>query len=170
MSNKFTVVMKHKRRANRGPIDIPDEDYDRVYNDELKQCKELKRVIDTFISTICRNFSDKAIEAIRENSKDFYIYEYNDDTERGELYNNKIENYDTKYILQHQWMPLLERYCGPQTTIESRILKYIKVSRFNNGVDPITKKDYKVSNFNYKRNESKFKNGILISRNGIQYT
>ena len=73
MSDKFTVVMKHKRRPNRGPIDIPDEDYDRVYNDELKQCKELKRVIDTFISTICRNFSDKAVEAIRENNKDFYI-------------------------------------------------------------------------------------------------
>lgn len=158
----FTLVTKRRKKVVR---DFDTEDYDKFFKEENEECKKLLATIENFIGSICRSFADKAVQAVANGDKTFYLFTYDNNT------NNKIGDYATEYILKNDWVTIVQRYAPSiKISIEDRILKYIKTHRFNNGIDPITKKEYKISIFHYKKDKSLFKNGIMISRNGIQYT
>lgn len=169
--NGFTVVTKKKPKKPE-PFDLSNvENYEETFDKECRESKKIVNTITTFLTTICRDFTDKVIEAASNDHKVVYLFDYNEDPERGEVYNDRIGDYSTSYILKEEWRPLIERYLpGYKLSIKNNILKYINNSKFNNGKDPITNKEYKVSIMFYKRKESAFKNGILVSRNGIQYS
>lgn len=178
MSDEF-ILVQSKKKGQRQLTDEElimdnmksEETYEKVYNEEKEQITAEVKIIDKFIARICRKFVDVMVEAERNNRKYAFLFKYNDDPDRGEIYNDTIEGLDTKYILSGKWIPLARQYLSSQKCrlIEHRLMDYIKDKKFNDGIDPITKQSYRISVFHYKGPKSVFENGIICSRDGLRY-
>lgn len=157
MSEKFTVVSYKKNST------YSEQDEEEMLN--------LLKVVEKFTAKICRTFSDKMVEATRNNNKYVILFKYNDDPEKGELFNDKIDDIPTKYILSGDWIRKARVFFPPQKckSVGSRITEYISDKKFNNGIDIVSKQKYNVSIFHYKNKTSVFSNGIIVSRDGIVY-
>ena len=109
------------------------------------------------------------------------LFTFNTNTEYGELYNKEIPSatiegkvYPVRYILNETYQSLVKRYLPVNEWTKSKSLKdliydKINVPELNNGVDLETNEKLIVCIFLYKKPNSKFKNGIYISRDGIDY-
>mgnify|MGYP006109775537 CR=1 FL=1 len=157
MSEKFKVVSYRKNSS--------------YSEQEEAEMANLLKVIEKFTAKICRTFSDKMVEATRNNNKYVILFKYNDDPDKGEFFNDKIDNISTKYILSGVWIRNAQKFFLPQKckSVSSRILEYISDKKFNNGIDIVSKQKYNVSIFHYKNKNSIFSNGIIVSRDGIIY-
>ena len=175
-NTKFTVVTskRHRSHTRERPdaSDNSDTNYETTYNEEKQKVANIIKVIDKFIAKLCRSFADNIIEATRNGHQYCYLFKYNDDPDRGELYNDTIEGLDTKYLLSGEWIPLAKQYVSHQKckTIEYRLNNFIKDPKFNNGICPDTRLPYQVSVFHYKNEKSVFKNGVVVSRDGLKYS
>ena len=157
MSDKFTVV-SHKKQF---------KDYDQ----EQEKYANIIKIVEKFTARICRTFSDKMVESTRRDHKYVILFKYNDDPDKGELYNDTIDGIPTKEILSGSWIANAKKYFSAQKcrSVSSRINEYITDKKFNNGIDAVTNQKYNVSIFYYKNKDSIFSNGIIISRDGIIY-
>ena len=187
MSNnrKFTVVSRSKsyttsrkksidnkdRSDRRNVPQDNDKNYEEHYNEDKQKITNELKIIDKFIARMCRSFADSMVVTERLGRKYCILFKYNDDPDRGEIYNDRIEGLDTKYILSGRWIPLAKQYYSPQKcrSVKQRIIEYIREKKYNNGIDPITERPYRVSVFHYKGSKSVFDNGIIVSRDGIDY-
>lgn len=173
MSNrKFTVVNRSKSYTNRKTSMIDDDkDYEDTYNADKERISKEIKIIEKFVARICRSFVDNMVKTERNNQKYCVLFKYNDDPDKGELYNDRIEGLDTKYILSGKWIPMARQFFDIKKcrSVKYRLSEYIKSKEFNGGVDPITDRPYQISVFHYKGGKSVFQNGIIISRDGISY-
>ena len=165
-NNNFTLVTR-----KGGKVITIEGDYEKVYMKDYAKAKRILTVIDRFIARICRDFSDKVIQAVKDNDNTFYLFKYNTNSKKGKTYNQHIENIPTAYILSGEWIDLVSKFFNYKNyrNIKSKILNNIKSNKYNNGIDPITDQKYTISIFHYKLNNSMFENGIMISRDGIEY-
>lgn len=164
MDTNFKLVTK-KGKA----ISIID-DYEETYMDEYEKCKKIMAAVDKIVTKSIRAIADAAVEAVRDSSNIFYVFKYNDDETKGDILNNKIDGISTRYLLSEEWRNLYKKFnTKPYKGIGQRVHEQLKNAKYNNGIDVVTKKPYKVSVFYYKRSTSKFDNGIMISRDGIIY-
>jgi hypothetical protein len=173
--SKFTVVTKRsqsytKDRAQR--YNNRELNYEEEYNEEKQKIINELKIIDKFVVRLCRKFPNEIVATERYNRKYCYLFKYNDDPDKGEIYNDTIDGLDTKYILSGKWIPLARQYFPPKKcqSIENRLVEYITDKKFNNGIDPITDNPYRISVFHYKGSKSIFSNGIICSRDGLRYT
>ena len=180
MSDGFTLVQN--RRKEFIPRPQTDEDiiktnmkydanYEETYNAEKVRITSELKIIDKFVARLCRNFCNLMVEAERNSRKYCYLFKYNDDPDRGEIFNDTIDGIDTKYILSGKWIPIAKQYFGSQKchSIEHRLSDYIKDKKYNSGIDPVTNNPYRISVFHYKGPKSVFTNGIICSRDGHRY-
>ena len=166
MSNKFTVVNYKKQQSNIV------SSYDEEFKLNLENSKKILKVIDRFVMNICRSFADNMIETVKNSHKYCILYTYNNDENVGKKVNDKFMDIDVEYILSNKWIQTVKQYKPDANlkTVERRIQEYITSPKFGNGIDPESKKKYIVSVFWYKKSTSMFKNGIIVSRDGIKYT
>lgn len=180
MSDGFTLVRPRRKESFHKPQTdeeiIKDNtqylvDYEEVYNKEKARITDELKIIDRFIARICRNFCNLMVEAERNGRKYCYLFKYNDDPDKGEIFNDTIEGLDTKYVLSGKWIYVAKQYFSPQKcrSIEHRLNDYINDKKYNNGIDPVTNNPYRVSVFHYKGPKSVFSNGIICSRDGHRY-
>lgn len=157
MSEKFSVVSYKKTH------------YDN--EEEQERCAKIIKVVEKFVARICRTFTDKMVDATRNNHKYVILFRYNDDPTRGELVDDTIDDFSTKEILSGSWIKSAKRYFPPQKckSVRDRIMEHIFNEKYNNGIDMVTKQKYNVSIFHYKKKDSVFPNGIIVSRDGIVY-
>ena len=83
----------------------------------------------------------------------------------------RVENkeYSTKNILENKWKRLVDKYLpDDNNTLEERIQERVN-NELNGGVDPETQNPLLISVFTTKKPDSTFRNGILLSRDGIKY-
>lgn len=174
----FTLV-QHRHRTSRHRTDseiVKDsvenmKNYEESYNeDKMRITNELK-IIDKFVAKTCRGFINSIVEAERSGKKYCYLFKYNDDPDKGEIYNDTVEGLDTKYILSGEWIPLAKHYFPYRRcrSIETRLTEYFKDKAYNGGIDPVTNIPYRISVFYYKGPKSVFENGIICSRDGLRY-
>ena len=130
---------------------------------EKEDIKVINKNIKKYIATLMRSFTSKVEEAVINNQKYFYL----DTFEEDDMFEN-ISKYD---IVNDKYKHKIIKYNGPKNFKCTRFLleSLIKQPKYNNGKDPITNQDYKISIFTRKGEKSKFKNGIVISRDGISY-
>lgn len=164
MSGKFTVVTRDKQI--RKPVDNS-----RDYEEEIARQNRIMKAVEKLTAQVTRTFADKMIETIRKDHKYCVLFTYNDDPEAGEVFNDTIDDIPTKFLLSGDWVTQAKKFFVPIKcrTIGTRINAYITDKKFHNGVDPVTKQKYNASIFHYKSRDSVFKNGIIISRDGIIY-
>ena len=134
-------------------------------DDEKKEAEKLLKTVDKYVATLVRGFTKKAVESVENNEKLFYLTKFENE-------NDTFENIPIMDIAKNKWQKLARKYYPIEKCkdLEKKIEKLIKNDRYNNGIDPITGHPYKISVFTYKTDKSKFKNGIIISRDGIKYT
>lgn len=135
-----------------------------TFSDEDKaEAQKLMRALEKFSALLARKFADAATDAAESGSKWFYLGTYTEDDE----YNG----YKVFYLLSTKWMPLLSRYYEHKKclTVRDRLERIIKSDRYNNGIDPITERLYNISIFTTKTPRSIFENGVIVSRDGIEY-
>ena len=165
MDTNFKLVTK------KGKAISITENYEETFMEEYDKCKKIMIAVDKIVTKSVRNIADSAIAAVKENSNIFYIFNFNDDESTGKLLNAKIDSISTRYLLSEEWGSIHQKFNNkPYKSISQRIMDQLKTAKYNNGIDFITKKPYKISVFYYKKDTSKFKNGIMISRDGIIYS
>ena len=138
--------------------------------------------IDKFISelTSIDVLSNKFIESVVKSHtkrKVVELFTFNTNIEYGELYNKELPSatieekiYPIRYILSEAYQNLIKRYFPDKIkSLKDMIYEKINVPEFNDGVDLETGEKLIVCIFLYKKPNSKFKNGIYISRDGIDY-
>ena len=146
------------------------------------EAEDILITIDQFISELVSVdlLSNKIIEAVvktHTKRKVVELFTFNTNTEYGELYNKEIPSatiegkvYPVRYILNETYQSLVKRYFPEKVkSLKSMIYDKINVPELNNGVDLETSEKMIVCIFLYKKPNSKFKNGIYISRDGIDY-
>ena len=88
------------------------------------------------------------IKAVGDNTLDFY----------------------TPYILSHGYKRLVDNfYPDENKSIQALLQDRFQSEEFNTGVDPITGNKLFVCIFTKKGPRSIFKNGIVLSRDGVEY-
>jgi hypothetical protein len=135
-----------------------------TFSDEDKaEAQKLMRTLEKFSALLARGFADAATDAAESGSKWFYLGAYTE--------HDEYNGYKVFYLLSNRWMPLLSKYYEHKKclTVRDRLNKIIKSDRYNNGIDPITEQTYNISVFTTKTSKSMFKNGIVVSRDGIEY-
>lgn len=164
MTGKFTVVTRRGRGHNSNNDNV---DYDQ----ELQKYTKIVKAVEKLTAQVTRTFSDNMIESIRRDHNYCVLFKYNDNPEYGEVYNDSIDGIPTKLLLSGEWINKAKNYLTPIKcrSIATRINDYITDKKFLNGIDPVTKQKYNVSVFYYKSKDSVFKNGIIVSRDGIIY-
>ncbi len=169
---KFQVVVGGRRKSQtKRQVNEPEGDYKVEYDEGKKRAAANLAAVRKLTALLCRNFADEMVKAVRNQYKYCVLFRYNDDLSRGALENDTIDGISTKVILSGSWIPEALKYypkeeCKP---IGRRIEEYITQKQFNGGVDHITKMPYHVSVFHYKKDNSVFPNGVIISRTGIAY-
>jgi len=131
--------------------------------EEHMEAKKILNALEKFSTKMIRKFADAAVQSVEKNQKWFYLGQFDKD--------DLFENVNVHYLLGNKWRSTLSKYYSANKckTVKERIEKCIKTPKYNNGIDPITNQPYYVSIFYYKSATSKFKNGVMISRDGIEY-
>ena len=138
--------------------------------------------IDKFISELISidTLSNKFIESVVKTTRKRKVVElftFNTNSEYGELYNKELPSatiegkvYPIRYILNETYQGLVKRYFPEKVkSLKDLIYEKINIPEFHDGVDLETNEKLIVCIFLYKKPTSKFKNGIYISRDGIDY-
>uniref|UniRef100_A0A6C0LJ27 Uncharacterized protein n=1 Tax=viral metagenome TaxID=1070528 RepID=A0A6C0LJ27_9ZZZZ len=146
------------------------------------EAEEILNTVDAFIDRICNKeeLTQKFVESIhRTNSRRKYVelFSFNNLSEVGEVYNDTIQSVDseekkfsTRYILSEKYDKLTKKYFPERSTsLVERITTVLNTEEFNNGVDIETGEKLIPCVFIYKKEGSKFKNGVIVSRDGIDY-
>ena len=146
------------------------------------EAEDILVTINQFISELVSAdvLSNKFIEAVvktHTRRKVVELFTFNTNMEYGELYNKEIPSatiegkvYPIRYILNETYQSLVRRYLPDKVkSLKSMIYDKINIPELNHGVDLETGEKLIVCIFLYKKPSSKFKNGIYISRDGIDY-
>ena len=146
------------------------------------EAEDLLITVDKFISelVLVDTLSNKFIEAViktHTKRKVIELFTFNTNTEYGELYNRELPSatiegkvYPIRYILNETYQGLIRKYFPEKVkSLKDIIYEKINVPEFHDGVDLETGEKLIVCIFLYKKPNSKFKNGIYISRDGIDY-
>ena len=155
----------------------------REYEQKKKlEADDILNTVDKFISTICNpeDITQKFIESVHKTNtrrKVVELYSFNYLPELGEIYNKEIESvgvegkrYSTKYILSEGYTKLTQKYFPDRSkSIIDKISEILNTEAFNNGVDLETNEKLIPCIFVNKKRGSKFRNGVYISRDGIDY-
>ena len=76
----------------------------------------------------------------------------------------------TPFILTHGYKRLVQAHFPEENiSITDLLQKQFETPEFGNGVDPLTGNKLKICVFTKKGRRSVFKNGIVLSRDGVQY-
>ena len=118
MPEKFTVVTRGKRNNVANSAD---------YEELLERQNRVIKAVEKLTVIITRSFSDKMIEAIRNDHKYCVLYTYNDNPENGEVFNDTIDDISTRYILSGEWIPQAKKFFVPIKcrSVADRIQDYI---------------------------------------------
>lgn len=153
------------------------------YEEKKKaEAEDILLTVEQFVDKICdmEELSNKFIESVHKvqtHCKVVELFSFNGRSDCGDLYNNEIKSaaikdrtYGTKYILSESYMKLTRKYFPDRSIpIIDLINAKINVDSFNNGVDLETEHKLIPCIFINKYKTSKFKNGVYISRDGINY-
>ena len=132
--------------------EVEDKDVDQVFKSSKK-----------YLASVMRTFTKKGEEAAANENKYFYLDILNE--------NDRFEDILKADILTDRYKHKIIKYKGPNKFKSSKYVleTLIKDNKYNKGIDPVTNQEYRVSIFTRKGDKSKFKNGILVSRDGIEY-
>lgn len=146
------------------------------------EAEDILSTVEQFVAQICdtETLTNKFIESVHKTNtrrKVVELYTFNYRSENGELYNREIKSatiegktYGTKYILSEAYMKLTQKYFPERSRhISDLINDIINTETFNNGIDLETGHKLIPCIFVNKPKTSKFKNGVYISRDGIDY-
>ena len=145
-----------------------------------EEAEELLDTVEDFVNTICNKetLTNKFIESVHKNNrrKVIELYTFNHLPELGNVYNKEIKSvrsdkkYSTSYILTGGYQKLTKKYFPDRhKSMIELINDKLNVEEFNNGIDVETNEKLIPCVFTKKKSGSKFKNGIYISRDGINY-
>lgn len=151
-------------------------------NKKRAEAEDVLKTVDKFISEIAsvEFLTNKCIESVVKTyskRKVVELFSFNSNPENGDVYNKTIPSatvdekvYPTRYILNETYYNLVKHYFPDKLKkLKDLIYEKINIPELNNGVDLETNEKWIVCIFLYKRPGSKFKNGIYISRDGIDY-
>ena len=157
-----------------------------TYEDsKRKEANDIMDTVEDFVKKLVDSdkLAQQFIKAIHNSSsssrrKVVEIYTFNAWQELGFIYNQTIpslniegKSYSTKYILSGGYKKLTEKYIPERSkTVKELLQNVINSDKFYNGKDPETGNNLHVCIFWRKTIKSTFKNGIYISRDGIEYT
>tara|TARA_B110000908_G_C10263603_1_gene461384 strand:- start:3547 stop:4128 length:582 start_codon:yes stop_codon:yes gene_type:complete len=157
-------------------------DYQSVKN---KEANDIMDTVEMFVQSLIANDAlakqfMRSIHHSRIDSKRkvVEVYTFNAWQELGNIYNQTITSpnvegkyYSTKYILSGGYRKLTDKYIPERSkTVKELLQEVVNGEKFNNGVDSETKNSLHVCVFWKKGPKSTFKNGIYVSRDGIEYT
>jgi hypothetical protein len=149
-----------------------------------KEANDIMDSVETFVRTLTESdaLAKQFIRSIHHSRVDskrkvVEVYTFNAWQELGNIYNQTIPSpnvegkyYSTKYILSGGYRKLTEKYIPERSkTVKELLQVVIGADNFNNGVDTETQNPLHVCVFWKKGPKSTFKNGIYISRDGIEY-
>lgn len=151
MSNKFVIASKY----NKGISSVYSEE-------ERAKATELVARLKKFSAILCRKFKEAALNSALEDKPYFYLIVLDDDS---------AEYAELLELLDNKWRSIVSKYFDSKdcVTVKDRVKQYINSKRYNSGIDPVTNQPYRVSVFTKKGPMSKFKNGVIVSRDGIEY-
>ena len=147
---------------------------------KLAEAKKIRDTVDKFVDDIMCDATTKYIRSVHRSRpehkrKVVELFTFNYNNPRSEIKNDRIQahdekgDYSTKYILENKWKRLVDKYLpDDNNTLEERIQERVN-NELNGGVDPETQNPLLISVFTTKKPDSTFKNGILLSRDGIKY-
>lgn len=151
-----------KKEAN----DIMD-----TVNKFVDELTESDALVQQFIKSIHHGRTDSKRKVVE-------VFTFNAWAELGTTFNQTIESatisgktYSTKYILSGGYRKLTEKYIPDKSkTVKELLQAIINSEKFYDGKDPETDNQLHVCVFWKKGAKSTFKNGIYISRDGVEYT
>jgi hypothetical protein len=170
------------KKSKDGSITLGNDNYDAYFAVNKAKAEAIVKTVDKFIINMCKSFQTEMIRAAQNGERYVMLFTYNDNPERGDLRNHQVKNtvrdalpeyFDTKYIMAGWWQQFVKKYVKlsiKTASVEERVKAYINDKRFGGGIDIVTGQPYHVSVFWYKKSDSHFANGVLVSRNGINYT
>lgn len=143
---------------------------------------DILETVEQFVKRVCdhEELTNKFIESIHKSAsrrKMVELYTFNTRSDLGDIYNKDIKSatikdktYNTKYLLSEAYMKLTKKYFPERSKpIKELIWDMLNTETFNNGVDLETKNTLIPCIFVNKHKASVFKNGIYISRDGVDY-
>lgn len=146
------------------------------------EAEDILITVEQFVQQICNteSLTHKFIESVHKTNtrrKVVELFTFNYRPELGDIYNKEIKSatiegktYGTKYILSEAYMKLTQKYFPDRSKhIIDLINDIINTEVFNNGIDLETGYKLIPCIFVNKPKISKFKNGVYISRDGIDY-
>ena len=160
--------------------------------ENLKKKQESQKVkarlildtVNLFVDDIMNSAKDKYIQAIHSSDpskkrQTFQLWDFSLPT-RGHTnsgHNVRIKapgetdiDFYTPYILTHGYKRLVESFFPEENkSIQHLLQERFQTEEFNNGVDPFTGHKLNVCIFTKKGPKSIFKNGIVLSRDGVLY-
>ncbi len=150
---------------------------------KLQEAENIMDTVEKFVKELCNpdDLISKMIKAVENerpdaNIKVIEVWTY-DVSDQEKLINGSItsandpeKSYSTRYILSSGYMRLTDKYIKERSKSVKELMEaQLATEDFNFGVDPTTKQKYKVCIFTRKGKNSRFKNGIYISRDGVEY-
>lgn len=152
-------------------------------NVKRKEANDIMDTTEAFVKKLVSNLSEQFIKAIHQSRPDskrkvVEVFTFNAWNELGRIYNQTIpsatiegKTYSTKYIISAGYFKLTNKYVPERSkTVKQLLQDIINSDTFYNGVDPETKNKLHVCVFWKKGLQSSFKNGIYISRDGVEYS
>lgn len=154
-----------------------------------KRKKKARDILDTvyaFVDDIMEEAKEKYIKAVHDTNTnrkrqtvqlwDYYVPP-KDKKDKSEGYNVKIksvnedgEEYFTPRILTHSYERLVGAFYPEENkSVKELLQERFNTPEFNNGIDPITLQPLHVCILTWKTPNSVFKNGIILSRDGVKY-
>lgn len=137
----------------------------------VKKLTDGGQLIDQIIRSIHHSRSDSRRKVVE-------VFTFNAWAEFGRIYNQGIpsvgfegKNYSTKYIISGGYRKLTDKYIPERSRIVKELLQeIINTEKYYTGKDPETGHPLHVCVFWKKGARSSFKNGIYISRDGVEYS
>ena len=163
-----TVEKENEQRERDVRKKAEAEDILLTVDNFITEIVATKAMIDKFVESVVKTYSRRKVVE---------IFTFNTNAEHGELYNKELpsatiegKTYPIRYVLNETYQNLVKRYFPERVKpLKDLIYEKINTPEYNNGVDLETKEKLIVCIFLYKKPNSKFKNGIYISRDGVDY-
>ena len=153
------------------------------HNEKKKaEADDILQTVDNFVNNIANTevLTSKFVESIHKTHsrrKVVELFSFNTNPENGDQYNKDINSatiegktYPTKYILNESYLKLTNKHFPERSkSLKELLNSHLQSEEFNKGVDIETNEKLIPCVFVYKKSNSKFKNGIYVSRDGIDY-
>ena len=159
--------------------------YAKRQEEQKRRARVILDTVDAFVDDIMLVAQEKYIRGIHEsdpNTKrqtvqlwEFSITPRNKSGQKGQ--NERIAavgaegvDFYTPFILGHGYKRLCEaHYPEENKSVADKLQAQFETSNFNDGIDPLTGEKLHICVFTKKGSRSVFKNGIVLSRDGVKY-